>query len=212
MNENICESSSEEDSLFSESSSNKCTPLTSDRPRKLQFPWKLHTMLDNAIIEGHDSIVSWDGVDGFKVREKEAFVREIVPRYFSHTKYRSFQRMLNMWGFERVPKGPRKGVYVHINFRQGQPEFCNYMKCQKIKRRHTTSPQLEAQNKDSPLVSCLRRDNKTHEVLNLHNEKPPTNRLLRHDIFELENNDVDLHNESPSNDLLVGEDLVNVFD
>ena len=48
----------------------------------LQFPWKLHFMLDNASLDGYDSIVSWDGGNGFKVHNKEEFEREIAPRYF----------------------------------------------------------------------------------------------------------------------------------
>jgi hypothetical protein len=91
-------------------------------------------MLDNAIDQAYDDTVSWDGDNGFKVHNKQNFVDEIVPKYFCLTKYRSFQRMLNMWGFERVRFGPRKGSYVHKNFRQGEPELCKNMKCEKIKK------------------------------------------------------------------------------
>ena len=92
-------------------------------------------MLDDAESEGRDSIVSWDGEDGFKVHNKAIFVNEIIPRYFSHSKYRSFQRMLNMWGFERVRSGQRKGVYTHASFKRGEPSLCSQMTCQKIKKR-----------------------------------------------------------------------------
>ncbi|KAL3929899.1 MAG: hypothetical protein SGBAC_012005 [Bacillariaceae sp.] len=112
----------------------------------VQFPWKLHNMLDNAETEGYDAVVSWDGKNGFKVHEKDTFVANIVPKYFSQTKYRSFQRMLNMWGFQRVREGPRKGAYIHENFRRGEPDLCNRMKCEKIKRRHTIPNTIPTKN------------------------------------------------------------------
>ncbi|CAJ1958130.1 unnamed protein product [Cylindrotheca closterium] len=113
----------------------------------IQFPWKLHNMLDNAETEGYNAVVSWDGKNGFKVHDKDAFVADIVPKYFSQTKYRSFQRMLNMWGFQRVREGARKGAYIHENFRRGEPDLCNRMKCEKIKRRHTI-PKTTSMNKN----------------------------------------------------------------
>jgi len=81
-----------------------------ESPTGVQFPWKLYDMLNNAESKGYEAVVSWDGENGFKVHDKETFVVNIVPKYFSQTKYRSFQRMLNMWGFQRVREGPRKGA------------------------------------------------------------------------------------------------------
>jgi len=117
----------------------------------IQFPWKLHNMLNNAEAEGYNTVVSWNGNNGFKVHDKDAFVANIVPKYFSQTKYRSFQRMLNMWGFQRIREGPRKGAYVHQNFRRGEPELCNRMKCEKIKRRHTI-PKINTSNRQNTVV------------------------------------------------------------
>lgn len=125
----------------------------------MQFPWKVHAMLDNAEMEGYGAVVSWDGENGFKVHDKKAFVEEIVPRYFSQTKYRSFQRMLNMWGYERVRNGPRKGAYIHTHFRRGEPDLCNLMKCQKIKRRHTAPSSLCQSENEKPEFT-VRRNSK----------------------------------------------------
>eukprot|EP00980_Cylindrotheca_fusiformis_P028958 scaffold22680_cov107-Cylindrotheca_fusiformis.AAC.27 len=108
----------------------------------MQFPWKVYAMLDDSEAEGYDNIVSWDGDNGFKVHDKNAFVTKIVPRYFSQTKYRSFTRLLNMWGYERIRNGPRKGAYVHKYLCRGQMHLCNNMKCEKIKRSQTAPSSL----------------------------------------------------------------------
>ncbi|KAL3929900.1 MAG: hypothetical protein SGBAC_012006 [Bacillariaceae sp.] len=105
----------------------------------LPFPYKLHAMLDNAAEGGYEDIVSWAGDNGFQVHDKDAFVEKIIPKYFSQTKYRSFQRLLNMWGFERLREGPRKGAVYHEQFQRGNPSLCGSMKCQKIKKKPTAA-------------------------------------------------------------------------
>jgi hypothetical protein len=134
----------------------------------MPFPFKLHSMLDNAAVEGYWYIVSWEGDNCFMVHNKESFVRDIIPRYFSQTQYRSFQRLLNMWGFERLRDGPRKGAYTHLNLKRGNPSLCNLMRCQKIKRRksapsslslHKTAQEAGAstRHEEDSVVSVLQR-------------------------------------------------------
>jgi hypothetical protein len=134
----------------------------------MPFPFKLHSMLDNAAVEGYAYIVSWEGDSCFMVHNKESFVKDIIPRYFSQTQYRSFQRLLNMWGFERLRDGPRKGAYTHLNLKRGNPSLCNLMICQKIKQRksvttslshHETAQQVGAstRHEEGSVVSVLQR-------------------------------------------------------
>ena len=56
-----------------------------------------------------------------------------VPKYFRQTKLKSFQRQLNLWGFERVRKGVEKDAICHNYFVRGAPDLCNFMKRVKIK-------------------------------------------------------------------------------
>lgn len=57
------------------------------------FPWKLHEMLDAADKEGFSATVSWlPDERSFKVFQTEIFVRDIMPKWFRQTKYKSFQR------------------------------------------------------------------------------------------------------------------------
>ena len=94
----------------------------------LQFPWKLHEMLHLAEKNGKTSIISWlPGGNGFKVHNKEKFCAEIMPGYFASQKYKTFQRSLNLWGFESVAKGPDRGACYHQYFVKGHPELCHSM-------------------------------------------------------------------------------------
>ena len=71
-------------------------------PSRDQFPSKLYEMLESADSLGLSHIISWlpDG-KSFEVKDQDQFMHLIVPRFFKATKYRSFQRQLNLWDFKR---------------------------------------------------------------------------------------------------------------
>jgi hypothetical protein len=100
-----------------------------------QFPWKLHEMLDHVDEEGLDSIVSWlPGGRAFKVHMPDLFVARIMKRFFNQTKYKSFQRQVNLWGFKiRKKETGEKGAYHHPLFLRGRKELCQEMGHQKNK-------------------------------------------------------------------------------
>jgi hypothetical protein len=78
------------------------------------FPVKLHSMLDDAERMGNEGIVSWneDGLS-FSVHDPKKFAQKMMQSYFNQTKYKSFQRQLNLYKFERVSKGKRKGACTY---------------------------------------------------------------------------------------------------
>ena len=103
----------------------------------IQFPWKMHEMLDNATKDGYDDIVSWlPDNKSFKVHMPDAFTKSVMQRYFKQTKFKSFRRQINMWGFERIKDGPSKGGYCNPHFVRGQPTLCYQMKRMKVKGVH----------------------------------------------------------------------------
>jgi hypothetical protein len=54
-------------------------------------------MLNDSHEAGAETIVSWlSHGRGFKVHESEAFVKQVMARYFKQTKYKSFQRQVNI--------------------------------------------------------------------------------------------------------------------
>lgn len=93
--------------------------------KNVSFPLKLHTMLDDSSRQGLQGIVAWE-MDGtaFKVHNTDEFVRQVMPQYFNQTKYKSFQRQLNLYGFTRITKGPDKGCYLHDLFTRDSIDGC----------------------------------------------------------------------------------------
>lgn len=98
------------------------------------FPWKLHEMLEDAAKEGNESIVSWQSHGySFLVHKPKLFVEKIMPTYFNQSKFASFQRQLNLYGFQRLTAGRDKGAYYHSCFVRHQVSLCRGMVRQKIK-------------------------------------------------------------------------------
>jgi hypothetical protein len=86
---------------------------------KSKFPTRLRKMLYDAKENDFSHIVSWNS-DGtsFKVHEPLVFLDKIMPIYFNQTKYKSFQRQLNFYGFVRIQQGYLKASYLNELFRR----------------------------------------------------------------------------------------------
>ena len=107
---------------------------TKNEKHSLPFPFALHNMLHVAEEEGKTSVVSWlPHGKGFRVNNKEVFVATMMTSHFKQTKFKSFQRQLNLWGFTRVTEGADTGAYFHRYFVRGEPALCKMMTRQKIK-------------------------------------------------------------------------------
>ena len=99
------------------------------------FPWKLHEMLQACAEKNKEGIASWvSNGNAFRVHDISIFVEEILPLFFNQTKYKSFQRQLNLWGFQRIHNGPERGAYHHKYFKREQPELCSRLSRQKSKK------------------------------------------------------------------------------
>lgn len=87
--------------------------------RKLPFPSKLYRLLEDSAQQGNSGIVSWlpDG-KSFKVHKPSAFTSEVMPSYFSQTKYNSFRRQCYIYGFRLR----RDGAFCHPQFTRGSLE------------------------------------------------------------------------------------------
>jgi len=89
---------------------------------KAHFPIKLHAILDHIEEDGHAHVISWQPHGrSFKVHKQDIFMKEILPEYFKLQRYASFQRQLNLYGFQRITKGRDKGSYYHELMLRGRP-------------------------------------------------------------------------------------------
>jgi hypothetical protein len=67
-----------------------------------QFPIQLHLMLSNAQVEGYSDVCSWQPHGrSFLIKDRKRFVDRVLPIYFKQSKFSSFQRQLNLYGFVR---------------------------------------------------------------------------------------------------------------
>jgi hypothetical protein len=83
--------------------------------------------------EEHGETISWlPHGRGFMIYKKKLFEVKIMPKYFhKNSKYTSFTRKLNRWGFVRVTRGPEMGAYYHKFFKRGESRLCMQMSCQR---------------------------------------------------------------------------------
>lgn len=79
------------------------------------FPWRLHQILDDMERIGDNSIISWQP-DGrhFQVHNPSLFMSQIVPKFFKQKSFKSFQRQLHIYGFQRVADFANQGKEVSM--------------------------------------------------------------------------------------------------
>lgn len=105
------------------------SPSKKEKEARLHFPCKVYDMLEDAEKQGHQDIVSWNtSGTGFTVHNKDLFTKKIIPLYFNQTKYKSFQRQLSLYGFQRITGGENKGLRYHEKMRRGMRDLCRSMK------------------------------------------------------------------------------------
>ena len=116
-------------------------PLFEDTPRDQgprkglppSFPVKLHAMLTRVENSGQSDVISWQSHGRcFLVHDPNAFT-EMLPNYFKLSKIASFQRQLNLYGFQRLTIRIDKNGYYHELFLRGRPDLVKCMQRVKIK-------------------------------------------------------------------------------
>lgn len=133
-------------SYFQTTTSNmEASTSTGSGVSNIPFPVKLRAMLEESEAKGLSHIVSWE-MEGtaFRVHDPEEFVKQIMGQWFNQTKYKSFQRQLNLYGFNRVSRGPQKGCYIHEKFHRDQPEWAESICRKKVSDEDFTEAELIA--------------------------------------------------------------------
>jgi hypothetical protein len=98
------------------------------------FPIRLHELLDQIEADGFGHIISWQPHGRcFVVHEPKVFVEGVMPIYFNQSKFASFQRQLNLYGFTRLTKGADRGGYYHELFLRGKVSLAHKIQRLKVK-------------------------------------------------------------------------------
>jgi len=91
------------------------------------FPERLHRVLNAADYADICGFLSHGRA--FKIRDIPAFVHRVLPEHFAtQTKWNSFARQLNLYGFQKIQHGPAQGAYYHELFLKGRVSLSWYMR------------------------------------------------------------------------------------
>jgi len=112
--------------------------LRGDLPLTSTFPETLMDILSNDEVS---DIITWlPHGRGFAILQKRKFALHVMPHYFKQSKFTSFTRKLNRWGFTRVTKGHENGAYYHMFFQRDNHQMCMQMQCQSTPSFKGNSP------------------------------------------------------------------------
>ena len=173
-----------EDSKSSDSfSSRPGSPLEKDN--KSPFPFKLHGLLEAAATNGYEDIVSWlPNGKSFRVHKPQEFAKHIMTRVFNQSQYKSFQRQLNIYGFQRnVDKGSSDmGAYFHKDFSRIHP-----MKSLKMTRIIQSKSEEKVQKPAKKSCLSVKNDNyfSPNQVAHCLDPLPINNHARRRASMEL---------------------------
>ncbi|KAE9039807.1 hypothetical protein PR003_g5343 [Phytophthora rubi] len=107
------------------------------KPEAPKFLLLLYEILD---VES-SRVIRWseDGL-ALQILDPVTVTEQILPKYFNHTNFHSFQRQLNYFGFRKWTKSKTDiCTFSHPFFRENQPELLQLIKRKKAPRRTPTS-------------------------------------------------------------------------
>ncbi|CAB9516782.1 Heat stress transcription factor [Seminavis robusta] len=127
------------------------------------FPQRLLAILNDSSLS--DTCTWLPGGRSFVIVRPDVFTEKVLPKYLppvdarGSTKYPSFTRKLNRWGFRQITRGPDTGAFHHPLFRRDEPHLCLQMVCQRSRDRRSSgsakqamgaAPTLQAPQKPAP--------------------------------------------------------------
>lgn len=110
-------------------------PRTGKRGVPQQFPIRLYKMLQSESGNSSHGMILWSETgEAFRIADVATFSSLVLPMYFRTSKFSSFQRNLNLYGFSKARRGPNTDMYAHPAFLRGRPELLSQLK----KSAHST--------------------------------------------------------------------------
>mmetsp|Transcript_4647 Transcript_4647/g.11714 ORF Transcript_4647/g.11714 Transcript_4647/m.11714 type:complete len:745 (-) Transcript_4647:309-2543(-) len=93
-------------------------------------PNKLLEVLDRGDL---DDMIAWmPHGRAFLIKKPERLTADVLPRFFNQTKFLSFTRQLNVWGFKQITRGADAGAYYHELLLRGRPRLVARMRRPRI--------------------------------------------------------------------------------
>ena len=115
-------------------------PLTS-AGRAPNFPTLMHSILNRPDLS---DIVAWmPHGRSWRVLQPREFEARVIPQYFTHSKFSSFVRQANGWGFRRITAGVDRNTYYHPLFLRGLPHLIKLMKRPGVAEKQTLDQEDE---------------------------------------------------------------------
>jgi len=105
------------------------TTFVAEQPKKKgnyavsrkSFPFILMEILSR---EDISDIISWcPHGRAWLVHKPDTFAEDILSQHFRHSKFNSFMRQVNGWGFQRIHYGKDQNAYYHEKFLHGWPHY-----------------------------------------------------------------------------------------
>jgi len=114
---------------------------------KLTFPQRLH----RAVTQAPSHIMEWSLDDkSFCIHDPVALEQHVLPRYFP-SKYSSFKRKLNRWGFRRItnalPFAKDAIVFGHVNFQRHRLDLLACMEGMEEQSKMAVTKTIPPENK-----------------------------------------------------------------
>jgi hypothetical protein len=103
----------------------------------------MHAILTNPAL---NDIVAWAPHGrSWTILKPRAFEVRILPKYFEHSKFSSFVRQANGWGFRRLSssEGNERNTYYHEYFLRGMPWLVKKMRRPKVNEKKSIPPEQE---------------------------------------------------------------------
>mmetsp|Transcript_20448 Transcript_20448/g.26821 ORF Transcript_20448/g.26821 Transcript_20448/m.26821 type:complete len:246 (+) Transcript_20448:19-756(+) len=143
-------------------------PRTGKRGVPQQFPRRLYEMLESesklaSTLPDHSQVISWSASGkAFGILDVNQFTSRVLSKYFRTSKFSSFQRNLNLYGFSKVRRGPDADMYAHPSFLRGRPEMlmqlrkCNTVAVRRGVSNKSTSESLSGKSSSTARAPAAR--------------------------------------------------------
>ncbi|KAL3774633.1 hypothetical protein ACHAW5_009576 [Stephanodiscus triporus] len=102
---------------------------------------EMHAILTNPALA---DVVGWAPHGrSWRILKPRDFEIRVLPKYFEHSKFSSFVRQANGWGFRRMSEGYEKNAYYHEYFLRAMPWLCKKMRRPKVAEKKAVDPDME---------------------------------------------------------------------